>query len=250
MKKAVVSLIMTALLLSGCSSATLDNAGKDLEDTIANAAHADNKYVQMVKGGYRINNPDVTYDKAFSAFFGTPRWKYFESDDGQDVVEFTGDCTYLDAPVKARMQFVVDEENGTFEAAYLAFNEVPQNNLIMAALIEKAFETADEEATTSFEEDNEPIPADQNNTMIEPPEYALEIKEPEYIPAIEESEPVIEAETETWYRVRKTWADASSQKGAFKSLENAKKCADENPGYSVFDESGEAVYAKAVTTDR
>lgn len=49
---------------------------------------------------------------------------------------------------------------------------------------------------------------------------------------------------ESWYRVRKTWADASSQKGAFKSLSNAKKCADENPGYSVFDESGKAVYAK------
>ena len=43
---------------------------------------------------------------------------------------------------------------------------------------------------------------------------------------------------EAWYRVRKSWADASSQKGAFKSLDNAKKCADENPGYSVFDESG------------
>ena len=52
-------------------------------------------------------------------------------------------------------------------------------------------------------------------------------------------------ETESWYRVRKTWADASSQKGAFKSLENAKECADENPGYSVFDESGKAVYSSA-----
>ena len=53
------------------------------------------------------------------------------------------------------------------------------------------------------------------------------------------------AETEIWYRVRKTWADAASQKGAFKVLENAKKCADENRGYSVFDESGKAVYSSA-----
>ena len=53
------------------------------------------------------------------------------------------------------------------------------------------------------------------------------------------------AETEAWYRVRKSWADASSQKGAFKSLGNAKKCADENPGHSVFDESGKAVYTGA-----
>ena len=47
---------------------------------------------------------------------------------------------------------------------------------------------------------------------------------------------------EVWYRVRKTWADAASQKGAFHSLENAKKCADENAGYSVFDESGKSIY--------
>lgn len=47
---------------------------------------------------------------------------------------------------------------------------------------------------------------------------------------------------EVWYRVRKAWADAASQKGAFHSLENAKKCADENAGYSVFDESGKSLY--------
>lgn len=44
------------------------------------------------------------------------------------------------------------------------------------------------------------------------------------------------------YRVRKTWADTKSQKGAFSVLENAKKCANENPGYSVFDENGNKVY--------
>ena len=51
-----------------------------------------------------------------------------------------------------------------------------------------------------------------------------------------------EPENGGWYRVRKSWADAKSQKGAFKVLSNAKKCADENPGYSVYDESGKAVY--------
>ena len=47
----------------------------------------------------------------------------------------------------------------------------------------------------------------------------------------------------TLYRVRKSWADAGSQKGAFNVLDNAKRCADENPGYSVFDEAGKVVYA-------
>lgn len=46
----------------------------------------------------------------------------------------------------------------------------------------------------------------------------------------------------TLYRVRKTWKDAKSQKCAFNDLSNAKKCADKNKGYSVFDESGKAVY--------
>ena len=44
------------------------------------------------------------------------------------------------------------------------------------------------------------------------------------------------------YRVRKTWTDAKSQKGAFKVLANAKACADKNPGWIVFDSSGKAVY--------
>lgn len=46
----------------------------------------------------------------------------------------------------------------------------------------------------------------------------------------------------TLYRVRKNWSDTESQKGAFRDLSNAKACADKNPGYSVFDENGKAVY--------
>ena len=51
-----------------------------------------------------------------------------------------------------------------------------------------------------------------------------------------------------WYRVRKTWADSKMQKGAYKILENAKKCADENPGYSVFDVNGVNIYTPKTTT--
>lgn len=52
-------------------------------------------------------------------------------------------------------------------------------------------------------------------------------------------------ETKEMYRVRKSWRDAASQKGAFHELENAKKCADANKGYAVFNESGKQVYPKA-----
>ena len=50
------------------------------------------------------------------------------------------------------------------------------------------------------------------------------------------------AETSQLYRVRKTWSDSRMQKGAYKILTNAMKCADQNPGYSVFDSEGVKVY--------
>lgn len=52
------------------------------------------------------------------------------------------------------------------------------------------------------------------------------------------------------YRVRKIWSDAKSQKGAFKSLENAKKCAASNPGYSVFDANGNVVSCSNTSTTK
>ena len=47
------------------------------------------------------------------------------------------------------------------------------------------------------------------------------------------------------YRVRKTWADAESQIGAYRVLANAKIKADENPGYYVFNSKGAIVYPTA-----
>lgn len=45
----------------------------------------------------------------------------------------------------------------------------------------------------------------------------------------------------TLYKVRKTWADEKSQVGAYKTLENAKKIADEK-GLNVYDDKGTLVY--------
>lgn len=54
--------------------------------------------------------------------------------------------------------------------------------------------------------------------------------------------------TSELYRVRRTWTDASSQIGAFASLSNAMTACKE--GYSVFDNNGNVVYAKASTIDK
>ena len=62
-------------------------------------------------------------------------------------------------------------------------------------------------------------------------------------PVKEDTKPTEKA---TLYRVRKTWADSKTQKGAFKVLANAKACADKNAGYYVFDEKGTVVYPTKV----
>ena len=54
--------------------------------------------------------------------------------------------------------------------------------------------------------------------------------------------------TSGFYRVRKSWSDAKSQKGAFKSLDNAKRCAKANPGYFIFDENGKIVGSDTSST--
>ncbi|MCD7750392.1 MAG: amidase [Lachnospiraceae bacterium] len=54
--------------------------------------------------------------------------------------------------------------------------------------------------------------------------------------------------TSGYYRVRKTWSDGKTQLGAYRILANAKKKADENAGYSVFDNDGNVVYSGAAET--
>lgn len=51
------------------------------------------------------------------------------------------------------------------------------------------------------------------------------------------------------YRVRKSWADAKSQIGAYSNLDNAKVACDKaGAGYHVFDASGKSIYSVVTTT--
>lgn len=61
--------------------------------------------------------------------------------------------------------------------------------------------------------------------------------------------PATEPVVDQLYRVRKSWAEPSSQTNAFQILENAIKDADAHPGYTVFDWNGNAVYTSAGSQD-
>ncbi|OJG10068.1 hypothetical protein RU94_GL000814 [Enterococcus asini] len=54
--------------------------------------------------------------------------------------------------------------------------------------------------------------------------------------------------TSDLYRVRKSWADAKSQVGAYKDLNNAKRTADSHSGYKVYDPNGNQVYPTSSST--
>ena len=75
----------------------------------------------------------------------------------------------------------------------------------------------------------------------------LKGKMPEYTRRVNEGlqgKPVIPVEPtdKELYRVRKTWADAKTQLGAYQVLDNAIKKVKENRGYKVFNEKGVAIY--------
>jgi len=108
------------------------------------------KYIQFVKSGSPDLYPDITYEEAFHAFFDKPHWKYFEAGTGEDIVEFTGNCLYYDAKVKATIQFVLDYKNNTFELKYLDFNDLAQNEWEAYGMITTVFESFREEHPGRF----------------------------------------------------------------------------------------------------
>ncbi len=99
------------------------------------------KYIDYVKEGYPEAYPNITYGEAFDSFFGEPSWKYFVTENDEDVVEFAGQCFFMDAEVTATVQFILDIDNGTFEAGYFDMNGVPQNQFMTGIILTKVFES-------------------------------------------------------------------------------------------------------------
>lgn len=54
--------------------------------------------------------------------------------------------------------------------------------------------------------------------------------------------PATKPTTDKLYRVRKAWGDSKTQIGAYSSYDNAVAACDKHPGYTVFNNRGEALY--------
>ena len=93
--------IMTTTI-SACSG---EDSNGELQGTIWDSN------INMVKNGYPTLIPDITYKDAYEYFFGNPQWRGFEAEDGSDVVEFSGECFYLEEEAEVYIQFVIDDED-------------------------------------------------------------------------------------------------------------------------------------------
>ena len=121
----LLCLIVFCLVIVGCG-------GK------ANMITSMDPRTNIIRDGHFHDYPNIKIGDAYDAFFSNPQWKYFKSDDGTEVVEFSGGCQFRNADVNVREQFILHTDD-TFEAGALSFNDVPQIELINSALISTVF---------------------------------------------------------------------------------------------------------------
>lgn len=68
--------------------------------------------IEAVKTGYMSLIPDITYEDAYEFFYAEPTWRFFVSDEGENVVEFAGKC---------RIGYDLDEIEENNATVYIQF---------------------------------------------------------------------------------------------------------------------------------
>jgi hypothetical protein len=114
-----VALCISAFLLLSCSS---------------------DENVQRVKASKLSGYTNKTIGEAIDGFFANPKWSSGTSEQGVEFVNAEGKITYANKEVNAVLQFKLSKDKKTFEVNALEFNGVPQNQLMIAGLLDKIYE--------------------------------------------------------------------------------------------------------------
>ena len=69
----------------------------------------DNEYITYVKN-YSFENSQKSLESGLANACKNPYWVYFETQKGQNVVEFKGDCPISNKEKKVNIQFLVDND--------------------------------------------------------------------------------------------------------------------------------------------
>ena len=108
-----------------------------LSTCLALGACMDTQEIQMVKRGSLTAFPQKTVEQTVNGFFGSPRWESGQASDGKRYVTIRGKMTYMEKPVNAALQFVVNKQEQTFEYQAFEMNDIPQNGLLAVGLLSK-----------------------------------------------------------------------------------------------------------------
>lgn len=103
-KRIWISLIMAVVLITALVGCSETDTNSDLQGSRFDSN------ILMVQNGHPEIIPNITYKEAYDNFFANPEWRGFKADDGSDVVEFSGECTYYDEEAEVYIQFVIDDE--------------------------------------------------------------------------------------------------------------------------------------------
>lgn len=94
------------------------------------------KYINLVKEGTFENHKSITIEDGFEKYFENPSWNYINSEEGYNLVEFTGHFNKMGEDILAVIQFHI-YDNNTFEPSYLSFVDASQDKSVLYDLIDK-----------------------------------------------------------------------------------------------------------------
>lgn len=155
----IVGIVVAALIITVVGAFFLLKKVFQRVDGIINVVSvSDDQYIDTVRNGYLPKYDYCTVGEAFDAFFLDPEWKYFQAEDGDHVVQFEGQCYYLDELTDFLIQFIVKGDN--FEVYALEIDGNVQNQVVETAVIEKIFSDAElygitEQETTAVKTNKE-----------------------------------------------------------------------------------------------
>ena len=123
----IIELVSAVIVLVLAVMVTLSSGGRG------------DKYVQLVRDGTLEAYPQMTVGEAFNGFLSNPKWESVRSDDEVRFVNVSGGIIYDDEEAEIVVQFIVDEENESFQYYACEINNIPQNNLVVWGLFETIY---------------------------------------------------------------------------------------------------------------
>lgn len=103
------------------------------------SACSDSSEIKMIKESKLNINPEKTIGAAVDDFFGSPKWEKLVAADGLTYVNVSGKMFFMEKEVDGVLQFKISENGEDFEVSSFEMNEIPQNKLMLAGLLNEMF---------------------------------------------------------------------------------------------------------------